>query len=141
MAAKGVVMAIVATERALQPHLPPPAALAARCRSLRKGHGGSPGAGRHPHPPGLRTGAEHRAGGQLEPPRRHRRCLPVSAELPVRLEFFGEELEKLREFDPTNQRSLDAVEVVRLTPTGYAPLIADALRESMPEALEELLSA
>ena len=30
-------MAIVATERALQPHLPPPAALKAQCLSLRKG--------------------------------------------------------------------------------------------------------
>ena len=32
---------------------------------------------------------------------------PVSSELPVRLEFFGEELDKLREFDPASQRSLD----------------------------------
>jgi transcription-repair coupling factor (superfamily II helicase) len=63
----------------------------------------------------------------------------VSAELPVRLEFFGEELEKLREFDPSSQRSLDAIEVVRLTPTGYGPLIADALREAMPEGLEQIL--
>ena len=30
-------LAIVATERALQPHLPPPAALKAHCHSLRKG--------------------------------------------------------------------------------------------------------
>ena len=30
-------LAIVATERCLQPHLPPPQALAERCRSLRKG--------------------------------------------------------------------------------------------------------
>jgi len=31
------VRAIVATERALQTHLPPPGALAAQCLSLRKG--------------------------------------------------------------------------------------------------------
>ncbi|MFM9102221.1 MAG: CarD family transcriptional regulator, partial [Cyanobium sp.] len=66
---------------------------------------------------------------------------PVSAELPVRLELFGEELEKLREFDPASQRSLDAIERVRLTPTSHAPLIAEALRERMPEALDRLLSA
>ena len=30
-------MAIVATERCLQPHLPPPQALASRCRTVRKG--------------------------------------------------------------------------------------------------------
>ena len=64
----------------------------------------------------------------------------MSAELPVRLEFFGEELEKLREFDPASQRSLDAIEVVRLTPSGYGPLVADALRDSMPDGLEHLLS-
>ena len=65
---------------------------------------------------------------------------PVSAELPVRLEFFGEDLEKLREFDPASQRSLDPIEVVRLTPSGYGPLIADALREGMPDGLDQLLS-
>ncbi|MFZ9283063.1 MAG: DEAD/DEAH box helicase, partial [Prochlorococcaceae cyanobacterium] len=66
---------------------------------------------------------------------------PVSSELPVRLEFFGEELEKIREFDPATQRSLDAIEVVRLTPSGFGPLIASALRESIPDGLAQLLSA
>ena len=66
---------------------------------------------------------------------------PVSAELPVRLEFFGEELEKLREFDPATQRSLDAVELVRITPTGYGPLVADALRANLPDQLDQLLDA
>jgi transcription-repair coupling factor (superfamily II helicase) len=65
---------------------------------------------------------------------------PVSSELPVSLEFFGEDLEKLREFDPATQRSLDPIEVVRLTPSGYGPLIASALREAMPDGLEQLLS-
>ncbi|MFZ9282374.1 MAG: transcription-repair coupling factor, partial [Prochlorococcaceae cyanobacterium] len=36
-ASRGADLAIVATERALQPHLPPPAALRAQCLSLRKG--------------------------------------------------------------------------------------------------------
>jgi len=30
---------------------------------------------------------------------------PVSSELPVRLEWFGDELEQIREFDPATQRS------------------------------------
>ena len=66
---------------------------------------------------------------------------PVSSELPVRLEFFGEELDKLREFDPASQRSLDPVEALRLTPTGFGPLIADQLRETMPDGLEQLLGS
>mgnify|MGYP007000281325 CR=1 len=61
---------------------------------------------------------------------------PVSSELPVRLEFFGEELDKLREFDPATQRSLDPVDRLQLTPTGFGPLVADQLRESMPEGLD-----
>ncbi|MFO8238307.1 MAG: transcription-repair coupling factor, partial [Prochlorococcaceae cyanobacterium] len=55
-------------------------------------------------------------------------------------EFFGEELEKLREFDPASQRSLDPIAVLRLTPTGYGPLVAAALRETMPAELDTLLA-
>lgn len=52
---------------------------------------------------------------------------PVSAELPVRLEFFGDELEKIREFDPVSQRSLDAIESLSLTPTTWQSLISHNL--------------
>ncbi len=134
-------LAIVATERALQPHLPPPAALQARCLSLRKGdtvdleqlgetltHLG------YERVTAIeQEGSWSRRGDIVD-------VFPVSAELPVRLEFFGEELEKLREFDPASQRSLDPIEVVRLTPSGYGPLIAEALRETMPDGLDQLLS-
>ncbi|MFN5119615.1 MAG: transcription-repair coupling factor [Cyanobacteriota bacterium] len=132
--------AIVATERALQPHLPPPEALRAQCLSLRKGDTVNleqlaetlSRLGYERVPTIEQEGSWSRRGDIVD-------LFPVSAELPVRLEFFGEELEKLREFDPSSQRSLDAIEVVRLTPTGYGPLIADALREAMPEGLEQVL--
>ena len=132
--------AIVATERALQPHLPPPEALRAQCLSLRKGDTVNleelaetlSRLGYERVPTIEQEGSWSRRGDIVD-------LFPVSAELPVRLEFFGEELEKLREFDPSSQRSLDAIEVVRLTPTGYGPLIADALREAMPEGLEQIL--
>lgn len=134
-------LAIVATERALQPHLPPPPALKAQCLSLRKGDtidleqlGETL----------TRLGYERVSAIEQEGSWSRRGDIvdvfPVSAELPVRLEFFGEELEKLREFDPASQRSLDPIEVVRLTPSGYGPLIADALREDMPDGLDQLLS-
>jgi len=55
--------------------------------------------------------------------------LSFSSELPVRLEFFGDELDKLREFDPASQRSLDPIDSLRLTPTGFSPLMADSLRD------------
>ena len=134
-------LAIVATERALQPHLPPPAALQAQCLSLRKGDSldletlGTTL---------TRLGYERVATIEQEGSWSRRGDIvdvfPVSSELPVRLEFFGEELDKLREFDPATQRSLDPIAVVRLTPSGYGPLVASALREAMPEGLEQLLS-
>ncbi|MFM7732423.1 MAG: transcription-repair coupling factor [Cyanobium sp.] len=137
----GRKLAIVATERALQPHLPPPEALRHRCLSLRKGESvdleelGTTL---------TRLGYERVAVIEQEGSWSRRGDIvdvfPVSSELPVRLEFFGEELEKLREFDPASQRSLDPIEVVRLTPSGYGPLIAAVLREAMPADLERLLA-
>ncbi len=41
---------------------------------------------------------------------------PPLAEWPVRLEFFGDELESLRTFDPATQRSIDTLEVLQLAP-------------------------
>ncbi|WP_438982066.1 transcription-repair coupling factor [Vulcanococcus sp.] len=133
-------MAIVATERALQPHLPPPAALKAQCLSLRKGDtvdleelGETLTRLGYERVTAIeQEGSWSRRGDIVD-------VFPVSAELPVRLEFFGEELEKLREFDPASQRSLDPIDVVRLTPSGYGPLIADGLREGIPDGLEQLL--
>jgi len=55
--------------------------------------------------------------------------LSFSSELPVRLAFFGDELDKLREFDPASQRSLDPIDSLRLTPTGFSPLMAYSLRD------------
>ncbi|AFY27882.1 transcription-repair coupling factor [Cyanobium gracile] len=132
--------AVVATERALQPHLPPPPQLAARCLTLRRGDRLDleqlalilAGLGYEKVPTIEQEGTWSRRGDIVD-------VFPVSAELPVRLELFGEDLEKLREFDPATQRSLDVIERVRLTPTSYAPLIAEALRQRMPDGLERLL--
>ena len=52
---------------------------------------------------------------------------PVSSELPIRLELFGDQLEKIKEFDPISQRSLDQIETVCITPTGFDPLIINKL--------------
>jgi transcription-repair coupling factor (superfamily II helicase) len=54
---------------------------------------------------------------------------PVASELPVRLELFGDELERLREFDPSTQRSLDNIDHLVLTPTDYGPIIMEQLRQ------------
>lgn len=41
---------------------------------------------------------------------------PPSAALPVRIEFFGDEVDSLRAFDPTDQRSVESVAEVALLP-------------------------
>ena len=133
-------LAIVATERCLQPHLPPPAALAQRCRTLRRGDsidleelaGWLAQLGYEKVSTIDQEGTWSRRGDIVD-------IFPVSSELPVRLELFGDELDKLREFDPASQRSLDPVEKLRLTPTGFSPLIAEQLRESMPDGLDKLM--
>ena len=65
---------------------------------------------------------------------------PVAAELPVRLELFGDELELIREFDPTTQRSLDRIERLVLTPTSFSPIIAAAIRAGNVDDLNPYLS-
>jgi transcription-repair coupling factor (superfamily II helicase) len=137
---QGSPMAVVATERALQPHLPPRHVVAAGCSTLRKGEVESLEALAHIL---TRLGYERVTSVEQEGTWSRRGDIldvfPVSAELPVRLEFFGDELEKLREFDPATQRSLDAIEQVLLMPTSFTTLVADALRDNALPGLEGLL--
>ncbi|MFN6340651.1 MAG: transcription-repair coupling factor [Cyanobacteriota bacterium] len=134
--------AVVATERALQPHLPPREMFASCCRTLTRGDSVSleelaqtlARLGYQRVASIEQEGTWSRRGDILD-------IYPVSAELPVRLEFFGDELEKLREFDPASQRSLDAIERVLLTPTSFSTLVADALREDLPPGLDVLLGS
>jgi transcription-repair coupling factor (superfamily II helicase) len=137
-----VPKAVVATERALQPHLPPKEAFAQRCHLLRRGERISldelattlTHLGYERVSTIEQEGTWSRRGDLID-------VYPVSAELPVRLEFFGDDLEKLREFDPASQRSLDGIEQMLLTPTSFGPLVADALRQELPPNLEALLGA
>ncbi|MEB3325268.1 MAG: CarD family transcriptional regulator, partial [Cyanobacteriota bacterium] len=137
---KGAPIALVATERALQPHLPPRQVLAERCLTLKRGETASldeladtlTRLGYERVSAIEQEGTWSRRGDILD-------VYPVSAELPVRLEFFGDELEKLREFDPATQRALDGIEQVLLTPTSFSTLVAEALREKLPPSLEAIL--
>ena len=47
-------------------------------------------------------------------------------------------LEKIREFDPATQRSLDVINHLILTPTSFAPIIVDAINQN--QTLENYLS-
>jgi transcription-repair coupling factor (superfamily II helicase) len=52
---------------------------------------------------------------------------PPSSPLPVRLEFFGDEIDALRTFDPADQRTIDPVDAVELLPASEVLLPADGV--------------
>jgi transcription-repair coupling factor (superfamily II helicase) len=125
-------LAIVATQGALQPHLPPPAAFGQFCLTLKKGMELDLNAfsekitilGYERVPLVETEGQWSRRGDIVD-------VFPVSSELPVRLEWFGDEIEQMREFDPATQRSaLDKVDQLILTPTSFTPVVMAALKNS-----------
>jgi transcription-repair coupling factor (superfamily II helicase) len=125
-------LAIVATQGALQPHLPPPEAFGEFCLTLKRGMELDLNAfsekitilGYERVPLVETEGQWSRRGDIVD-------VFPVSSEFPVRLEWFGDEIEQIREFDPATQRSaLDKVDQLILTPTSFAPIVMAALKNS-----------
>ena len=123
--------AIVATERSLQPHLPPPEVFQSYCLTLQQGMELT---SKQLDESLAKLGYERVALVETEGQWSRRGDIvdifPVSAELPVRLEWFGDELEKLKEFDPATQRSLDKLEQLLLTPTTFSTIIANSILEN-----------
>ncbi|MEZ2227820.1 MAG: transcription-repair coupling factor [Microcoleus sp.] len=125
-------MAIVATARALQSHLPPPAAFAPYCLTLARGMVQDSkildrqlvSMGYQRVPLVEMEGQWSRRGDIVD-------VFPVAAELPVRLEWFGDDLEQIREFDPSSQRSLDKIDRLVLTPTDFGGIVRGALGERL----------
>ena len=125
-------MAIVATQGALQPHLPPPAVFQQFCLTLKRGMELDLNSfsekitilGYERVPLVETEGQWSRRGDIVD-------VFPVSSEFPVRLEWFGDEIEQMREFDPATQRSaLDKVNRLILTPTSFTPIVMAALKNS-----------
>jgi transcription-repair coupling factor (superfamily II helicase) len=54
---------------------------------------------------------------------------PMGGEAPLRIDLFDEEIEAIRRFDPESQRSLDALDSVRLLPAREMPLDTEAVKE------------
>src|SRR6185503_19314895 len=53
---------------------------------------------------------------------------PAGEELALRLDFFGDEIDSLRRFDPTDQRSTDKAKAFTLMPASEALLDADSIK-------------
>ncbi len=135
--------AIVCTSRALQPHLPPPEYLVEYCLRLTVGSGYTieklsaelARLGYSRVPQVEVEGQFSRRGDILD-------LFPVSAEMPVRIEWFGDELEKIREFDPATQRSLDPLPEMVITPVGFGPVVLPELQLRLtPERIDTLSEA
>ena len=134
-------LAVVCTERALQYHLPPKARFADYCVHLSKGMTlNLKQLGETLSRLGYERVSTVEAEGQWSQRGDILDIFPVAAELPLRLDLFGDELEQIREFDPATQRSLDAVADLVLTPTSFSPLIQqDLLEQSDRLPLEHFL--
>ncbi|WP_416675362.1 transcription-repair coupling factor [Egbenema bharatensis] len=121
-------LAIVTTERALQPHLPPVEAFRPYCVTLDRGMELDLEGFSHQL---AQLGYERVSLVETEGQWSRRGDIidvfPVALELPVRIEFFGDELDKMREFDPSTQRSLDSINQLVLTATNFRPMILAGL--------------
>ncbi len=144
-------MAIVATHAALQPHLPPQDQFLPCCLTLKRGmeldlktfSTQLANLGYERVPLVEIEGQWSRRGDIVD-------VFPVASELPVRLDWFGDELQNIREFDPATQRStprntnngaaLDKIEQIVLTPTNFGGIITAALTTEGATTVKSYLS-
>ena len=62
---------------------------------------------------------------------------PVGADYPVRIELWGDEIESIRRFDPSSQRSTDMVDSLRIIPA-HETLPAMVEREDLDRQLSRI---
>jgi transcription-repair coupling factor (superfamily II helicase) len=129
-------VAVIVSLRALMQHTIAPEDLRERGRTLRTGDRVSWNEtaawlfelGYEPVAEVSGPGSFSRRGGILD-------VYPASADMPVRIELFGDEIETLRRFDPVTQRSQDAVDAVDVLPAReYSLEGAPALAERLAAA-------
>ncbi|MBN2305567.1 MAG: transcription-repair coupling factor, partial [Anaerolineae bacterium] len=89
----------------------------------------------------IEPGTFSRRGGILD-------VFPMAAPQPVRIEFFGDEIESLRAFDPATQRSTGSLDRAAITPARealprFAPTVAEKLADwfaTQPDPEEDVTS-
>ena len=128
---KDTNFAIVTTERSLQPHLPSPSIFYDYCLNFKVGVTVySKDFAQTLSELGYKKvnlvekeGEWSRRGDILD-------IFPVSSEIPIRLEWLGDELEKIREFDISTQRSLNEIEEALLTPINFNIIAKDIIQKN-----------
>jgi transcription-repair coupling factor (superfamily II helicase) len=124
---------IITTDRALQPHLPPPESFAELCITINLQD--SPTLAtlvQHLTALGYKRVEQVNAEAEFSQRGDILDVYPVAHELPVRLEWFGDTLESLRELDPLTQRALEPLTEVRLTPVDYRALVLPRMPDLAP---------
>ncbi len=58
---------------------------------------------------------------------------PPALEFPVRIEFMGDEIDSIRLFEPTTQRSMQSIEKVGIGPAGEVILSRKAVQQALPQ--------
>ncbi len=147
---------IVTSARALMQRTLPPSVLAQHTMTLRQGRDIPEGEPESTLRRWLEMGYEavtvvtepgsfSRRGGILD-------IYPIAEERPFRIELWGSEIESIRQFDPASQRSLEACQLMTITPArealpAYGPQVAHRLddwfrrtSDTQPEVLPHDLS-
>ncbi|MEB3223427.1 MAG: transcription-repair coupling factor [Candidatus Sericytochromatia bacterium] len=137
---------IVTTAKGLAQRLPRPEDWGSAARTLRVGEAIAPTAlVGHLVRLGYRPAAEVSARGEFSRRGEILDLFPPHLDTPVRIEFFDEEIERMRGFDPDSQRSGDALNAFTLYPTralvlpetGW-PAIEARIREAFTAAQKKL---
>lgn len=66
---------------------------------------------------------------------------PIASELPVRIEFFGDEIESIRRFEPETQRSVGRCDHVRIPPRSEKSMLRQGAEESALGTLFDYMPA
>ncbi len=133
-------IAVVATERSLQPHLPNRIDLESNCIKIHNNQQLDvqelseklTKIGYTREATTYQEGTWSRRGDIID-------IYPVNNEVPIRLELFGDQVDKIRELDPSTQRSLDIIDEIYLTPTSYNKIISESLVNSNEKGLEKII--
>ncbi|MDW8107714.1 MAG: hypothetical protein RMK45_09590, partial [Armatimonadota bacterium] len=65
---------------------------------------------------------------------------PMGADLPVRIEFWGDEIDGLRVFEPASQRSIRQITHVAIPPAREVPMGNEAVAVTIQQEWEQLIS-
>ena len=131
---------IITTDRALQPHLPPKEYIESKCIHIKKGDtldieilaNKLAELGYQKTNNTDQEGYWSRRGDIID-------IFTVSNDLPIRIELYGDQVDKIKEYDPISQRSLDEISQLNITPISFNHLIKERLTHNRDQIKDKRL--